>query len=200
MKWNVYADQLADARIKTLVFAGLSIFLALALVTNGLFRGATVVHVVPVEIDKPYWASAATASPEYFTKMALSLVPYVANLHPASVELQHKSFLGYVAPEAAGRITEQLAGDRAYVMDHQLSRVFYPMQTQVVKDEVTLIGTEKRYIGATLVVDGESRFYRLKLRQRDWKVEVLNLEAGVPDTTGQAPAPKAEHVAAKGTN
>lgn len=39
MEWKVFADQLADARIKTVVFAGLSGVLALALLANGLFRG-----------------------------------------------------------------------------------------------------------------------------------------------------------------
>lgn len=39
MKWTMWADQLADARLKTLIFAGLSVVLALALLANGLFRG-----------------------------------------------------------------------------------------------------------------------------------------------------------------
>ena len=55
MKWELFADQLADSRLKTLVFASLSGVLALALVANGLFRGSTVVLMVPPE-ERPYSA------------------------------------------------------------------------------------------------------------------------------------------------
>ena len=164
MKWNVFADQLADARMKTLVFAGLAAVLALALLANGLFRGGTVVVMVPPEVDRSMWAAGNTASPEYMTKVAMPLIAYLANVHPESVDLSFKTFMGFVAPESAGVIQERLNADKSYILDRQMSRVFYPMQTQVVKDTVTLIGMEKRYIAGTVVADNDKRYYRLKLR------------------------------------
>jgi len=187
MKWTVFADQLADARIKTLVFAGLSVVLALALLANGLFRGGTVVVMVPPEVDRSMWAAGNTASPEYLTKVAMPLIAYLANVHPESVELSFKTFMGFVAPESAGMIQERLNADKSYILDRQMSRVFYPMQTQVVKDTVTLIGLERRFIAGTIVADNDRRYYRLKLRMNDWKVQVVDLDAGKPEDQGGAP-------------
>ena len=187
MKWSMFADQLADARMKTLVFAGLSIVLALALLANGLFRGGTVVVMVPPEVDRSMWAAGNTASPEYLTKVAMPLIAYLANVHPESVELSFKTFMGFVAAESAGVIQERLNADKSYILDRQMSRVFYPMQTQVVKDTVTLIGLERRYIAGTIVADNDKRYYRLKLRMNDWKVQVVDLDAGKPEDQGGAP-------------
>jgi hypothetical protein len=189
MKWTMFADQLADARMKTLVFAGLSVVLALALLANGLFRGGTVVVMVPPEVDRSMWAAGNTASPEYLTKVAMPLIAYLANVHPESVELSFKTFMGFVAAESAGVIQERLNADKSYILDRQMSRVFYPMQTQVVKDTVTLIGLERRYIAGTIVADNDRRYYRLKLRMNDWKVQVVDLDAGKPEDQGGAPTP-----------
>ncbi len=187
MKWTMFADQLADARMKTLVFAGLAVVLALALLANGLFRGGTVVVMVPPEVDRSMWAAGNTASPEYLTKVAMPLIAYLANVHPESVDLSFKTFMGFVAPESAGIIQERLNADKSYILDRQMSRVFYPMQTQVVKDTVTLIGLERRFIAGTIVADNDKRYYRLKLRMSDWKVQVVDLDAGKPEDQGGAP-------------
>lgn len=187
MKWTMFADQLADARMKTLIFAGLAVVLALALLANGLFRGGTVVVMVPPEVDRSMWAAGNTASPEYMTKVAMPLIAYLANVHPESVDLSFKTFMGFVAPESAGIIQERLNADKSYILDRQMSRVFYPMQTQVVKDTVTLIGLERRFIAGTIVADNDKRYYRLKLRMSDWKVQVVDLDAGKPEDQGGAP-------------
>ena len=187
MKWTMWADQLADARLKTLILAGLSVVLALALLANGLFRGGTVVVMVPPEVDRSMWAAGNTASPEYMTKVAMPLIAYLANVHPESVDLSFKTFMGFVAPESAGVIQERLNADKSYILDRQMSRVFYPMQTQVVKDTVTLIGLERRFIAGTVVADNDKRYYRLKLRMNDWKLQVVDLDAGKPEDQGGAP-------------
>ncbi|HJT20989.1 MAG TPA: TraE/TraK family type IV conjugative transfer system protein [Nitrospira sp.] len=187
MKWTMFADQLADSRIKTLIFAGLAVVLALALLANGLFRGGTVVVMVPPEVDRSMWAAGNTASPEYMTKVAMPLIAYLANVHPESVDLSFKTFMGFVAPESAGVIQERLNADKSYILDRQMSRVFYPMQTQVVKDSVTLIGLERRFIAGTIVADNDKRYYRLKLRMNDWKLQVVDLDTGKPEDQGGAP-------------
>lgn len=187
MKWTMFADQLADSRTKTLIFAGLAVVLALALLANGLFRGGTVVVMVPPEVDRSMWAAGNTASPEYMTKVAMPLIAYLANVHPESVDLSFKTFMGFVAPESAGVIQERLNADKSYILDRQMSRVFYPMQTQVVKDTVTLIGLERRFIAGTIVADNDKRYYRLKLRMNDWKLQVVDLDAGKPEDQGGAP-------------
>jgi len=188
MKWDLFADQLADSRIKSMFFMVLSGVLGVALVANGLFRGSTVVVMVPPEVDREMWAAGNVASPEYMTKVAMPLVAYLSNVHPDSVELSFNTFMGYVAPEMAGAIRERLNADKAYVTARQLSRSFYPKTVQVVKDEVTLIGIERRFIAGTLVADADKRYYRLKLRMNNWKVEVVGFDVGTPEDTGAAPA------------
>jgi len=188
MKWEVYADQLADSRVKSMFFMALSGVLAVALVANGIFRGSTVVVMVPPEIDREMWAAGNVASPEYMTKIAMPLVAYLSNVHPDSVELSFNAFMGYVAPEVSGVIRERLNADKRYVVARQMSRAFYPKSVQVVKDEVTLIGLEKRFIAGTLVADSDKRYYRLKIRMNNWKPEVVAFDVGIPEDTGAAPA------------
>ncbi len=188
MKFDLFADQLADSRVKSMVFMGLSVILAVALVANGLFRGSTVVVMVPPEVDREMWAAGNVASPEYMTKIAMPLVAYLSNVHPDSVELSFNAFMGYVAPEVAGVIRERLNADKRYVVARQMSRAFYPKSVQVVKDEVTLIGLEKRFIAGTIVADSDKRYYRLKIRMNNWKPEIVAFDVGVPEDTGAAPA------------
>jgi type IV conjugative transfer system protein TraE len=192
MKLQLYADQLADSRIKTLVFAGISIVLALALLANGLFRGGTVVVMVPPEVDREMWAAGNTASPEYLTKIAMPLISYLSTVHPESVELSFKTFMGFVHPSVAGEIQERLNADKAYIIDRQMSRSFFPTQVQVVKDTVTLIGTERRYIAGTLVKDNDKRYYRIKIKMQDWKPMIVAMDAGTPEESGSPPTAMAQ--------
>ena len=188
MEWKVFGDQLADARIKTVVFAGLSGVLALALLANGLFRGGTVVVMVPPEVDREMWAAGNTASPEYMTKIAMPIIGYLSNVHPESVDLSFRTFMGFVHPDAAGGIQERLNADKLYITERQLSRSFFPTQVQVVKDTVTLIGIERRYIAGTLVKDNDKRFYRIKIKMQDFKLMVVAMDAGTPEDQGGAPS------------
>ncbi len=192
MNFQLYADQLADSRVKTLVFAGLSIVLALALLANGVFRGGTVVVMVPPEVDREMWAAGNTASPEYLTKVAMPLISYLSNVHPESVELSFKTFMGFVHPSVAGDLQERLNADKAYIVDRQMSRSFFPTQVQVVKDTVTLIGTERRYIAGTLVKDNDRRYYRIKIKMQDWKPMIVAMDAGTPEDSGGAPTAMAQ--------
>ena len=192
MKLSLFTDQLRDARAKSSIFIGLSIVLALALLANGVFRGGTVVVMVPPEIDREMWAAGNAASPEYLTKIAMPIIGYLANVHPESVELSYKTFMGFVHPDMAGPILERLNADKAYIVDRQLARSFFPTQVQVVKDTVTLIGLERRYIAGTLVKDNDKRFYRVQIRMEHWKPMVVAVDSGTPDNQGTAPVAAAE--------
>lgn len=192
MNLKLYVDQLTDARAKTGIFIGLSVLLGVALVTNGLFRGGTVVVMVPSEIDREMWAAGNSASPEYMTKIAMPIIGYLSNVHPESVDLSYKTFMGFVHPDVAGAIQERLNADVAFIKDRQMSRSFFPTQVQVVKDTVTLIGLERRYISGTLVKDNDKRFYRVQIRMDNWKPMVVAMDSGTPEIQGGAPVAAAE--------
>ncbi len=192
MNLKLYVDQLTDARAKTGIFIGLSVLLGVALVVNGLFRGGTVVVMVPPEIDREMWAAGNSASPEYMTKIAMPIIGYLANVHPESVDLSYKTFMGFVHPDVAGTIQERLNADVAFIKDRQMSRSFFPTQVQVVKDTVTLIGLERRYIAGTLVKDNDKRFYRVQIRMDNWKPMIVAMDSGTPEIQGGAPVAAAE--------
>jgi len=46
---------------------------------------------------------------------------------------------------------------------------------------------ERRFIAGTIVADNDKRYYRLKLRMNDWKLQVVDLDAGRPEDQGGAP-------------
>lgn len=178
MQWALYKDHLANARTLNTVLVVVALGLIVALIANGLFRRTVVLHVAPVSVEQEYWASANQASDEYKKQIALSLLPYVANVSPASVKLGHQTFLKYVTEEAFGRLGEALGADEDYIVKHNLNRSFAAEYARVVGDEVILGGRERRYIGHTQVAD-EDREYRMVLRLTGWKVQVADLTAGV---------------------
>jgi conjugal transfer pilus assembly protein TraE len=178
MKWTLYRDHLANARAQNIIQLVIIAGLLVALVANGMFRRTVVLHVAPVSVEHDYWASANQASEEYKKQIALSLIPYVANVSPASVKLGHATFLKYVAEDAFGRLSEALGADEEYVSKHNLNRFFSPEYARVVDNEVILGGKERRYIGHTQVAE-ENREYRLVLKLTGWKVQISDLHAGV---------------------
>ncbi|GJL52934.1 MAG: hypothetical protein NPIRA02_00660 [Nitrospirales bacterium] len=151
--------------------------LGIALVANGLFQRSAILHVTPVEIENPYWASAFEGSEEYLRKMALTLLPCVTNVTPKSVKYMHEMFLNYVAPESYGAVSDGLAVDRRYVIKSNLNRMFFPDEAQVNGSTVIVKGHEKRFIGHQRVAE-ERRAYELTLQVRNWKVEIVGLRAG----------------------
>lgn len=177
MDWKLYREHLANARASNLILVLVVIGLVCALIANGIFRRTVIVHVAPVSISSEYWASSNQASEQYKKEIALSLIPYVANVSPASVKLGHQTFLRYVAEDAYGALSEALRADEEYIVKNNLNRFFAPEYARVVDDEVILGGKERRFIGHTQVAE-EDREYRLLLRIVDWRVQVYGLSAG----------------------
>jgi conjugal transfer pilus assembly protein TraE len=180
MDIKLYRDRLANAEAKTLIQGVVIVGLVVALIANGFFRRQVLLHVVPVTVSEEYTVSESDASPEYRKQIALTLVGLVANVTPASVQLQHEAFRRYMTPEAFGRLSEALAGDAAYIKQYHLSRVFFPESATVDGERVTLFGQEHRYIGHNKVAE-EHRGYQLAVRVRGWRIQVNDLVVGDAD-------------------
>jgi conjugal transfer pilus assembly protein TraE len=178
MRLKLYHDLLANARAWNWILLALVAGLVIALIANGFFRRTVILHVAPTTIAKDYWASASQSSDEYKKQIALSLIPYVADVSPASVRLGHSTFLRYVAAESYGRLSEALGVDEEYIIKYNLNRHFTPEYARVMGDEVILGGRETRYIGHVKVAE-EDREYRLVLKTVGWQVQVVDLTAGL---------------------
>jgi len=197
MRLTIYQDRLANARTWNWILLVLVVGLVIALIANGIFRRTVILHVAPTTIAKDYWASASQSSDEYKKQIALSLIPYVADVSPASVRLGHATFLRYVAAEAYGRLSEALGVDEEYIVKYNLNRHFTPEYARVLDDEVILGGRETRYIGRVKVAE-EDREYRLVLKTVGWQIQVVDLTAGLftrresqaaPSTDAPRPVP-----------
>lgn len=176
MDMKLYRDKLANASAGVVILGAISVLLAGALIANGFFRRSEILHVVPVEVTRPYEVGRDAMSPDYLRQMALSLIPHLANVTPASVEVSHEMIRRYLAPESFGHLSEALAQDADYVKRHHLNRVFFPDSVLIEGNRVILLGQEHRFIGHNKVAE-ESRAYALTLRIRDWKVEILDVGA-----------------------
>jgi type IV conjugative transfer system protein TraE len=174
MDIRLYRNRLANLDFGVKALLAVVLGLVVALITNGLFTRQVVVQVTPVEVTRPYELTAQSASPEYYRQMALSLVPLIANVTPASVDVSHEAFRRYVASTVYGTIAEALAADAQYVKQYQIARVFWPEQVEQDRDRVTLLGREQRVIGHNKVAE-EERAYTMRLRIRDWRVQVEDL-------------------------
>lgn len=174
MDIRIYRDKLANLEFGVKALLAVILGLVVALIANGFFTRQVVVHVAPVEVSRPYELTGQSASPDYYRQMALSLIALLANVTPSSVDTSHEALRRYLAPSAYGPIAEALAADAQYIKQYQIARVFWPDQVEAQGDRVTLIGREHRMIGHSKVAE-EERVYTMRLRVRDWQVQVVDL-------------------------
>lgn len=185
MKLDLWKSKIHNGMMLTYGMTGLAILLAVALVANGMFRRNTILHVVPFQVTHEYWASATESSEEYRKQVALSLLSWVSNVTPLSVEYTHKLFLQYVPPDQYGEWSENFGAEAVYVKKNNLNRVFFPTATRVTEDEVIIQGMERRFVGKTETQE-EEREYHVKLRMEGWKPYVVSVSAVHIDRTNSA--------------
>lgn len=185
MNIELWKSKIYNGQVMTYALTGCVCALAIALIANGMFRKNTVVHIVPLEIGQPYWASSMESSEEYRKQIALSLLGWVSNVTPVTVDYTHKLFLQYVPPDQYGALGEDLGVEALYVKKNNLNRVFFPSATRVTEDEVVIQGMERRFVGKTETQE-EEREYHVKLRMEGFKPWVVGIRAMHLDRTNNA--------------
>jgi conjugal transfer pilus assembly protein TraE len=191
MKIELWKSKIHNGQVMTYVLLACVIGLIVALIANGMFRKNVILHVAPTEIGQPYWASSMGSSEEYRKQIALSLLGWVANVTPGSVDYTHKLFLQYVSPDHYGLLGEDLGVEALYIKKNNLNRVFFPLATRVTDDEVIIQGTERRSVGS-MQTQEEEREYHIKLLMVGFKPWVVGFKAVHLDRTNSAdekPAP-----------
>ena len=192
MKIELWKSKLHSGKMLNYFLAAVCAGLVMALIANGLLRSNVIFHVAPMQIEKGYWASATEGSDQYRKAIALSLLPWVANVTPASVDYTHKLFLDYVPPDVNGLMSESLGAEALYIKNNNLNRVFYPNATRVNGDEVIIQGLERRFVGKTETQE-EEREYHLALKFVDWKPYVVGVRAVHLDRTNGADTKSGKH-------
>ena len=191
MKIELWKSKIHNGQVMTYILAACVLGLVVALIANGMFRRNTILHVVPMEIGQPYWASSMESSEEYRKQIALSILGWVSNVTPVTVDYTHKLFLQYVPPDQYGSLGEDLGVEALYVKKNNLNRVFFPSATRVTDDEVVIQGMERRFVGKTETQE-EEREYHVKLRMEGFKPWVVSIRAVHLDRTNSADAQPGE--------
>ena len=185
MKIELWKSKIHNGQVMTYVLSACVIGLIVALIANGLYRKNVILHVAPMEIGQPYWASSMESSEEYRKQIALSILGWVANVTPVTVDYTHKLFLQYVPPDQYGLLGQDLGVEALYVKKNNLNRVFFPLATRVTDDEVIIQGMERRFVGS-MQTQEEEREYHIKLRMEGFKPWVVSFKAVHLDRTNSA--------------
>ncbi|HXF91857.1 MAG TPA: TraE/TraK family type IV conjugative transfer system protein [Nitrospiraceae bacterium] len=104
MHLGQYVKDLYSTRAIAFVLLLANIGLVLALIANGLYRRVEILHVVPASVSRDYLVTSdGKVSDEYRRQIAPTLLPFITNVTPRSVEFGHTVVLRYVAPEKGKR-------------------------------------------------------------------------------------------------
>jgi len=120
MRIELWKSKLHNAQVLNLVFAALATVLAVALVANGFFRQNVAVHVVPINPTQEYWANAMGGDEYYKKSIAMAMLPWIANVTPASVDFHHRQLLQWVPSSHYGLMSESLGAEAVYVKTNNL--------------------------------------------------------------------------------
>ena len=176
MTIELWKSKLHNAQVLNLVFAALAIVLAVALVANGFFRQNVAVHVVPINPTQEYWANAMGGDEYYKKSIAMAMLPWIANVTPASVDFHHRQLLQWVPSSHYGLMSESLGAEAVYVKTNNLSRVFFVTASRVDGDMAVFEGIERRFVGKSEIRE-EEREYRISMRWEQGRPWVVGLSA-----------------------
>lgn len=119
-------------------------FLLHVLITS-LSPGEKVILVPPM--TKEAKITGKKVNNEYLEEMALFFVPYIANIHPKTVDETVDFFLRYVGQEHYGELKSTFKAEAQRIKQQEISQVFYPKKTSVSGNTVVIDGQLRRYIG-----------------------------------------------------
>lgn len=184
MNIELWKSKLHNAQVLNLLFASLAIVLAVALVANGFFRQNVAVHVVPINPTQEYWANAMGGDEYYKKSIAMAMLPWIANVTPASVDFHHRQLLQWVPSSHYGLMSESLGAEAVYVKNNNLSRVFFVTASRVDGDVAVFEGLERRFVGKSEIRE-EEREYRISMRWDQGRPWVVGLSAAHLDRSRQ---------------
>jgi len=89
------------------------------------------IYLVPPVMESPIWLSKNKVSPSYLSQMSAYFAQLRLNSTPASHDYQSEMLLRYTAPEYYDQLQHSLATQGKYLVEENISTVFYPVAIEV---------------------------------------------------------------------
>lgn len=116
--------------------------------------GREKIVIVPASIEKSFWVSSHSVSPEYLAEMALFFANLRLNITPESAQFQRDTLLRYTDPNYYGSFKSKLVEEGDRVSEQHLSIAFFPVGFPKVDEKnlkVIVDGDVKAYVGESAI-------------------------------------------------
>ena len=135
MNISIYRSHLSkiiSQRNGYLVLAGCALVICLLeAVIILLMVGRERIVIVPPVIEKSFWVSAQSVSPEYLSEMTMFFAGLRLNMTPDNSGLQRETLLRYTDPSYYNALNSQLVKEGDKLNDQHISMAFYSVNIKV---------------------------------------------------------------------
>jgi conjugal transfer pilus assembly protein TraE len=136
-------------RITTLILSGVIIFEGY-LIANKIDNQKVI--VLPPKVTKPFWVSGNLVSKSYLEQMGQFIAFFLFDVTKDTAKISVENILPYVEPQYYGLVRKMLYKQIKYIIDNDISRVFYPSAVDVKnKGLIRVIGILKDMIEDNVV-------------------------------------------------
>lgn len=87
--------------------------------------------LVPPSIEKSFWVSSKSVSPEYLSEMTMFFANLRLNMTPEIAANQRETLLRYTDPVYYNNLKDQLVKEADKLNEQHISLAFYPINTKV---------------------------------------------------------------------
>jgi conjugal transfer pilus assembly protein TraE len=180
MLWDKYKFKLDKYIYENWTFRIVTLILSGVIVYEGILISEKVnnqrVVVLPPKVSKPFWVSGNLVSKSYLEQMGQFVAFYLFNVNSNTAKISVENILPYVEPKYYGEVKKMLYEQVQYIIDNDISRVFYPSAINVDnKGVIKVIGILKDIIGSKVVSSRQVELdVRYKIKQgRFWITSIV---------------------------
>jgi conjugal transfer pilus assembly protein TraE len=125
-----------------------------------LLIGRERIVIVPPTIEKSFWVSAQSVSPEYLSEMTMFFASLRLNMTPENAGLQRETLLRYTDPAYYNSLNSQLVKEADRLNDQHISMAFYSVNIKVnsKKLEAIIEGDLKASVGDAAIPTKRVRY------------------------------------------
>jgi len=151
-------------RIVTLIMAGIIVFEGYLI--SDKVNNQKVVIMPPKTITKEFWVSGNRVSKSYLEQMGMFVVYNLMNIDKHTADYTIEAILPLVKPEFYYKVKAMLMEQIKYIIDNDISRVFYPSVIKTdKKGKIVILGITKDIIGNNVVAKKQQQItisYKIK--------------------------------------
>ena len=153
----------------------LALLVSLVLALSSMGRERTV--FTPPSIEKSFWVSNGTASPEYVEQMAVWIASLILDVTPDTIEYKANLLLGYADPRAHGALKERQVLETARLKRDNATTYFDLETVNVHADKLAALlqGRLHTLINGT-AVPSQHRNYLVRFRMEAGKAHLTQFE------------------------